>query len=203
MADEMARRQERMPVRRSQAMSPYRAMRDMMSSMMEDFFSDWPSMRVQPFEWRMQEFSPSIDVIDEEKDIRVQAEVPGMNPDDLEIVVTRDSIIVKGEKRSERDEERQGLRYSERTFGSFERVIPLPGDVQTDKIEAQFKNGVLDIVMPKSEQSLKELRKIQIRSEGKQQGVQARGRQDVRSSGAREGAKQEARPKTKAGKKTK
>ncbi len=172
MADEMARRQERMPIRRGQAMSPYRAMRDMMSSMMEDFFPDWPSMRVRPFEWRMQEFSPSIDVIDEEKDIRVQAEVPGMNPDDLDVTVTRDSVIVKGEKKSEREEERQGLRYSERTFGSFERVIPLPADVQTDKIEARFKNGVLDIVMPKSEQSLKESRKIQIKSEGQQQSIQ-------------------------------
>jgi HSP20 family protein len=169
MADEMAKRQEKMPARRGQAVSPYRSMRDVMSSMMEDFFSEWPLMRIRPFEWRMQEFSPSIDIIDEEKDIRVQAEVPGMNPEDLDITVTRDSVIVKGEKKSEREEERQGLRYSERTFGSFERVIRLPADVQTDKIDARFKNGVLDIVMPKSEQALKESKKIQIRSEGQQQ----------------------------------
>lgn len=195
MADEMARRQERMPARRGQAMSPYRAMRDMMNSMMEDFFSDWPSMRVRPFEWRMQEFSPSIDVIDEEKNIRVQAEVPGMNPEDLDVTVTRDAVIVKGEKKSERDEERQGLRYSERTFGSFERVIPLPADVETDKIEARFKNGVLDIIMPKSEQLLKESRKIPIRGEA----AQAQG---AHSSGAAEGMKQQARPKDTAGQKT-
>lgn len=195
MADEMARRQERMPVRRGQAMGPYRAMRDMMNSMMEDFFSEWPLMRVRPFEWRMQEFSPSIDVIDEEREIRVQAEVPGMNPEDLDVTITRDAVIVKGEKKSEREEERQGLCYSERTFGSFERVIPLPADVQTDKIEARFRNGVLDIVMPKSEQSLKESRKIQIRSEGREQSIQA--------SGAQEGRRKQARPKEKAGQKTK
>lgn len=197
MADQVARKEEQLPSRRGQATNPYRAMRETMNSVMEDFLSDWPLMRVRPFEWRMQEFSPSIDIIDEEKNIRIEAEVPGMNPEDIDITVTRDSIIVKGEKKSESEEERQGVRYSERSFGSFQRVIPMPADIETDRIEARFKNGVLDIILPRSEQSLQQSRKIQIKSEGQQQGVQKQGRQDIQSVGAEEGMKQKAQPQAK------
>jgi HSP20 family protein len=169
MADEIARRQERMPMRRGQAMGPYRAMREMMDSIFEDMFSDWPMMRVRPFEWRMEQFTPIIDVIDEENRIRVEAEVPGMNPEDLELTVAGDSLILKGEKKEEKEEQEKGMRYRERSFGSFQRVIPLPGDIEKDKVEARFKNGVLHVILPKSAQAMERAKKIQIRSEGGEQ----------------------------------
>jgi HSP20 family protein len=131
-------------------------------------------------------------VIDEEKQIRIEAEVPGMSPEDLDVTVTRDAIILKGEKKSEREQERQGVRYSERSFGSFERLIPVSEDIETDKIEARFRNGVLEIVAPKSEQALQRSKKIEIKVEEQQQSLQKQGRQDVQSSGAGEGMKQKS-----------
>lgn len=166
MAEDVARKQEKLPVRRGQTMSPYRVMREMMDSMFEDMSSDWPMMRVRPFEWRMQEFTPIIDVIDEENRIRVEAEVPGMTPEDLELTVTGDSLILKGEKKEEKEQEERGMRYRERSFGSFQRAIPLPTEIERDKVEARFKNGVLHVILPKSAQAMGQARKIEIRSEG-------------------------------------
>jgi HSP20 family protein len=199
MADEIAKKEEKVPVRRPQAASPYRAMREMMNSMMDDYFPEWPGMRIRPFEWRMQEFSPNIDVIEEEDRIRVEAEVPGMSPEDLELTVTGDSLCLKGEKRSEREEERQGVRYSERSFGSFQRYIPIGTDVETDRIEARFKNGLLQIVIPKSEESLKQSKKIEIKAEGQEQQPRDQTEQDIRSMGSEEGMKQQPQERGKEG----
>lgn len=169
MAEDIARKQEKLPIRRGQAVSPYRAMREMMDSMFEDMFSDWPMMRVRPFEWRMQEFTPIVDVIDEENRIRVEAEVPGMGPEDLELTVTGDSLVLKGEKKEEKEQQERGMRYRERSFGSFQRVIPLSAEIERDKVEARFKNGVLRVILPKSVQAMEQTRKVEIKSEGGQQ----------------------------------
>lgn len=166
MAEEVARKQERFPVRRGQAMNPYRAMREMMDSMFEEMFSDWPIMRIRPFEWRIQEFTPIIDVIDEENRIRVEAEVPGMSPEDLELTITGDSLILKGEKKEEKEQEERGAHYRERSFGSFQRSVSLPSDIERDKVEASFRNGVLHVILPKSVQAMEQAKKIVIKSEG-------------------------------------
>ena len=157
-----------------QPFSPYRAMREMMNDMMEDFFGDWPMMRVRPFEWRMQAFTPYVDVVDEGSRLRVEAEVPGMNPEDLDLSLTDDSLILRGEKKSERAQEEQGVRYRERSFGSFERVIPLPTEVEKDRVEANFKNGVLNVILPKSPQALERSKKIQINVQADEQQKQER-----------------------------
>jgi len=185
MAEHVAKRSERqVPARRSQPMqsiNPYRAMREMMNDMMEDFFGDWPMMRVRPFEWRMEAFTPYVDVVDEGSQLRVAAEVPGMSPEDLDLSLTDDSLILRGEKRSERDQEEQGVRHRERSFGSFERVIPLPAEVERDKVEASFRNGVLNVILPKSPQAMERSKKIQINVQGDQQQEQ---RQSTSSQGS-------------------
>lgn len=160
MEDEAAKRRERSPVRREQAMNPYRAMREMMEHMMlEDLFSDWSTMRARQLELPKQ-FTPIVDVIDEDRQIRVEAEIPGMSPEDLEVTVTEDRLILRGEKQ---EKEESGTRYRERSFGSFERVIALPCDIDRDSVQATFKNGVLHITIPKTHQS--QPRKIRIQTE--------------------------------------
>jgi HSP20 family protein len=166
MAQQVSRREERMPVRRGQAVSPWGGMRETMERWMDEFFQDWPLMRIRPFEWRMQEFTPSVDVIDEEKEIRVEAEVPGMTAQDIDVTLTGGNcVVISGEKKSGREEEKEGVRYSERSYGSFRRSIPLPEDVETEKAEATFRNGVLCITLPKSPKAIEQTKKIEIRSE--------------------------------------
>ena len=94
---------------------------------------------------------PAVDLYQTEDEVIVKASLPGLNPDDVHISVTADVLTLSGEYKQ--DEQRKEATYHirERRFGSFERSILLPTDVQTDKSKADFENGVLTICLPKAE----------------------------------------------------
>ena len=167
MAEQVTRKEEGVPVRRSQGAPSLSVMRDMMDRWMDDLFQEWPMLRLRPLEWRTQEFMPSVDVIDEEKQVRINAEVPGMSPEDIDITLSGgNSITISGEKKWERFDAGRDVRYSERSYGTFRRSVSLPTEVQPDKVEATFKNGVLSIVLPKSPRAIEQTKKIEIKAEG-------------------------------------
>jgi len=93
--------------------------------------------------------SHSIDLDETDKAFELTAELPGLEQKDVELTLRDNAIVLSGEKRQERQEGEGGRRWSERSFGRFERVIPLGGDIDPDKIEAAFKNGVLTVTLPK------------------------------------------------------
>lgn len=103
---------------------------------------------------------PSVELSDTDKEIRVTAEVPGLEENDIEVLLDKDVLTLRGEKRSEtEDKERH---FSERFYGRFERRIPLGVEVEEDRIDARFRNGVLTVVLPKSERAQAQVRRIQI-----------------------------------------
>lgn len=103
---------------------------------------------------------PSVEISDTDKEIRVTAEVPGLEENDIEVLLDGEVLTLRGEKRSEtEDRERQ---FSERVYGRFERRIPLGVEVEEDRIEARFRNGVLIVVLPKSERAQSQVRRIPI-----------------------------------------
>ena len=108
------------------------------------------------------EFSPNIDIYEEENDVVVKAELPGMKKEDIEISLTEDSITVAGEKKAEHRVEKKNFYRFESSYGSFSRTMSLPSDIQTDKVKAEFKNGVLEIRMPKTEEAKKKEIKVKI-----------------------------------------
>ncbi|HAR96280.1 MAG TPA: hypothetical protein DCR97_10015 [Deltaproteobacteria bacterium] len=150
------------PTQGSRPANPHRVMTESVNRMMEDFLSAWPMMRSTPFDWGMQEFTPFIDIFDEDTQIRVVAEMPGIRREDLEVTVTRDSLTLKGEKKQK--EEDRATCYRERCFGSFERVIPLPCDIDRDNVQAHFDNGILTITMPKSHEVAEHVNGVEIQS---------------------------------------
>ena len=93
------------------------------------------------------------EVIDKGRSITVQLEIPGVDREDLDLVVRRDSLYVRGERREAR--EHVGGRYyvMERAYGSFQRVVPLPHEVDASRAEAKLRNGVLTVTIPKTESS--------------------------------------------------
>src|SRR3954447_8901671 len=94
---------------------------------------------------------PNIEVANAEKEIRISAELPGMEEKDVEVLLEGDVLTIRGEKKSEtKDKERH---FSERFYGRFERQIPLGYEVEPDKVNASFKNGVLTLMVPKSEKA--------------------------------------------------
>ena len=143
-----------------QAFNPFEAMREVVDRVFDTVIE--PLSRLTPPEVRipvMKRFVPIVDVIEEDDDVRVDVEAPGMTPDDVTITISEQSLIIRGEKKPEKIESR-GFHRSERSYGSFRRVIPLPVEVDRDRVDATFKNGVLTVVIPKSHEAAK---KVQIR----------------------------------------
>jgi HSP20 family protein len=99
------------------------------------------------------EYLPALDVCETKDQIMVKAEVPGMEPKDLDITLSDGVLILKGEKKHEGEEKGASCHLTERSYGTFSRSIQLPASVQSDKINASYKNGVLQILLPKSEEA--------------------------------------------------
>jgi len=109
---------------------------------------------------------PNIDVDETDQAYRVTAELPGLTEKDVELNLRENTLTISGEKRSEHEEERGGRRYSERSFGRFERTIPFPHEVNADRVDATFQNGVLTITLPKDEKARDKTRRIEVRAQG-------------------------------------
>ncbi|PBB30567.1 Hsp20/alpha crystallin family protein [Mesorhizobium sp. WSM3868] len=105
---------------------------------------------------------PSVEISDGEKEVKVTAEVPGLEEKDIEVLLDDGVLTLKGEKRSEtEDKDRQ---FSERFYGRFERRIPLGCEVKEDEVDARFSNGVLTVTLPKSEKAQSHVKRIAIKS---------------------------------------
>jgi len=127
-------------------------LREEMDKMWNRFFGGWPS--AEPFRG---EWAPSVDVSETKDAILVKAEVPGMDAKNIDISLTNDVLTIQGKKEQEKEEKEENYHRIERSYGSFTRSIRLPREVQSDKIQANYKNGVLKISLPKSEKG-KEIR---------------------------------------------
>lgn len=108
------------------------------------------------------EIWPRIDVADDEKEVRVVADLPGMDQGDIDLSIDNGILTIKGEKRSEVEDKDAGV--SERFFGRFERQIPIGSELKEDAIDAHFDNGVLKIVLPKMENAVTQTKRISIRT---------------------------------------
>lgn len=107
---------------------------------------------------------PRADISETDNALEVSVELPGLEQNDVDVSLTDTALIIKGEKKSERDENRTGYHLSERSYGSFYRTIPLPSGVDTDKVNAEFKNGVLTVTLPKTQEALSRVKKIAVKA---------------------------------------
>ncbi|MBP1887355.1 Hsp20/alpha crystallin family protein [Sinorhizobium mexicanum] len=106
---------------------------------------------------------PNVEVTDRDNEIKVTAELPGLDEKDIELSFSEGVLRLRGEKRAEsEDKEKQ---FSERYYGRFERRIPLGYDIDEGKVKASFKNGVLSVTLPKTEQSQSKSKRIAIGTE--------------------------------------
>jgi HSP20 family protein len=103
---------------------------------------------------------PHVEVVDNDKDVRISAELPGLEDKDVEVLIGEGVLTIRGEKKSAIEDKERA--FSERTYGRFERRIPLAWEVEEDKIEASFKNGVLTVTLPKSAESRSEVKRIAV-----------------------------------------
>jgi HSP20 family protein len=149
------------PVKREEY-HPLSLLRQEMNTLFDNFFSGF---EIEPFKSRFGTFSPSIDIKESDKAISVTAELAGMDEKDIDLSLTRDSLTIKGEKKEEKEEKRKDYYRMERSFGSFTRTIPLPAEIDQDKVKAEFKKGLLTVTLPKTEKGIKEKKKISVKAE--------------------------------------
>ena len=108
------------------------------------------------------EISPSVDILTEGDDIVVKAELPGMKKENVDVHLTEDTITISGEKEKEEKVEKKDYYRYESSYGSFNRSFSLPAEVQAEKASAKFKDGVLEIRIPKTEEAKKKEKKLMI-----------------------------------------
>ena len=148
--------------------NPFELLHRQMNELFEDFFKD-SGPALFPDLWRGNRdwpaVSPRFDVSETDEAVSVSAELPGMEEKDVEVTLDERSLSIKGEKKAEREETRKNYYLSERSYGHFQRTIPLPEGVDRDKAKAQFKKGVLTVTLPKTAQAKKEHQRITVTSE--------------------------------------
>lgn len=105
---------------------------------------------------------PAIDILETEDAYKVVADLPGFNPDEVDVTVDEGTLTIKGERKFYDEVKEENFHRVERRFGSFERAVRLPRQVQADKIEATFDKGVLTVGIPKAEES--KPRRVEIKS---------------------------------------
>jgi len=155
----------------SQMWQPFESLRREIDRMFDDFHGRiWRSpFRGSFFEpFRRGEVAltalPAVDVIETDKAYEITAELPGIDEKNVEVKVANGILTIKGEKQDEKEEKDKGYYKRERSFGSFERGFEVPDSVDTDKIEATFKKGVLTLTLPKSAEAQKGEKKIAVKA---------------------------------------
>ena len=141
--------------------SPFALFRRLSDDMDRLFFAG-PS--AGPFGGIGGHFVPNIDVEERDEKIFVRADLPGLRPEDFHVDIEDEALVLQGERRSEREDTRGGVRRVERSHGSFRRVIPLPQGANIEAADARFENGVLEIEIPLQQQS--KARRLEIHSGG-------------------------------------
>lgn len=107
-------------------------------------------------------WSPAIELQDRENSLILRAEIPGVEGKDLDIQVTREGVSISGEHRYEKQTEEKGFYHSEFRYGKFQRTVQLPVPIQNDKVEAEFKNGILTLTLPKLEELQRKVVKVNV-----------------------------------------
>jgi HSP20 family protein len=150
-------------VRRGEERNPFVALHREVNRLFDDVFRGFdlmPSGSDRFFDraigW------PNIEISDNEKEIKVTAEVPGLDEKDIAVELANDTLVIKGEKKTE-TEDKDRL-FSERYYGRFERRIPVE-EVDEDKVSAAFKNGVLTVTMPKAQQLQSQVKRIAVKGQ--------------------------------------
>lgn len=135
--------------------------RDEMDRLFDDFFAD--PFGIIPFRRKESVFVPKVDVVESDKEIKVSAEIPGMEEKDIQVQLNGDILTISGEKSSEHEEKTEQYHRLERSFGSFQRSVKLPADVDANKVDAIFAKGVLTVTLPKPAEAISKVKKIEVK----------------------------------------
>jgi HSP20 family protein len=143
-----------------QLIEPFNQLRNEVDRIFDSFPFRLPTLRLSRFT-----AAPAVEMTETEKAYKIRAELAGMDPENVEVSFEDGLLRIAGEKKEQREETERGYRLSERTYGSFERLIELPSAAEGDKIQAKFKNGLLTVTVSKNDKSKTSSKRIRIDKE--------------------------------------
>jgi HSP20 family protein len=141
---------------------PFGSFRREMDRLFDDFFAPTEGRSFAPA-LRGEGVWPRIDVEETDHDYIVTAEVAGLDEKNIDLNLRENTLTISGEKREERHDKQRGAAYAERFYGQFRRTIPFEVEVDEDKVDAKFRNGVLTVTLPKSEKPEAKARRIEVK----------------------------------------
>ena len=145
--------------------SPLFSLWSQVDRVFDDFTHGFGIRPFRALEEKLDAFTPSVDLIEDEKEVSIKAELPGIDEKDIDVSITRDVLTISGEKKVEEEENKKNYYRMERSFGSFQRVVALPEGIDADKAQAEFKKGVLTVTIPKTKEAQVAGKKIPIKAE--------------------------------------
>jgi len=128
----------------------------------EEFLTGFP-MGTSVSEGGTFAFQPRVDLTETPTELKISAELPGMSDKDIDLTMSNDCLIITGEKKEEHEDRTHGYHRVERRYGSFRRAVQLPCEIEADKVEATFKNGVLMVTLPKSTKAQESQKRIVVK----------------------------------------
>ncbi len=149
----------------ARGLDPFHAMQQEMNRLFEDFWPDFEAPALVGGNGGLAALrAPKIDVSETEKEIAVTAELPGLEEKDVEVTFADGTLIIAGEHKAEKEEKDEDKKYyvKERSYGSFKRVLAIGVNIDEDKIKAEFKNGVLNVTLPKAPEAVAKTKRIPI-----------------------------------------
>ena len=141
----------------------FSAMRDEMDRMFERFERGWPSLpTLLSRSVGRDVILPEVDVHENTEQMTIEVDLPGVDENDVSVTLANGVLTIKGEKKAQREQKEENYYMSERSYGSFERSLPLPDTIDENQVEAKFDKGVLTIIAKKKPEAVKAEKKIQI-----------------------------------------
>jgi len=156
---EMVPSKIRSPLKRRDEDNPFLSLRNEMNRLFDSFFDDF---NIRPFRERWGKIFPQVNIKENNKQIEVSAEMPGIDQKDVDISIYNNVLTLRGEKKQEKEDKDGDYYHKECSYGSFHRDIALPCEVEEEKVKADFKKGVLKITLPKKEETQRKAKKIEI-----------------------------------------
>lgn len=142
------------PWRKRNELTPWRTFRDM-----DDMFDHvFGNCALAPSEW-----APAVDISESEDGYTIKADLPGMKKEDIEVSAYDDTVVIKGERKSEHEDKEKGYHRVERQYGSFSRTFRVPGGLDAKKVTADYKDGVLHVTVPKCEEAKPKLIEVKVK----------------------------------------
>jgi len=155
------------PISIQQQSNPFFNIQSALNRAIDDFYSgfDMPKISLERFE--NLRLNPSIDIVDDKDNFKVEAEMPGMGEDNVKVSINNATLSIKGEKKTSKKDEGKNYLMREISYGSYERHITLPESVDITKAKASFKKGMLWVTIPKKAEAAKQARDIKVEGAAK------------------------------------